>query len=175
MRGVLLLLLVVLLLTPGPAAGEAPPPVPGGAGPTPRGGAITISADRLEVDRKAHTATYAGNVVARDSTLTILADRMDFTFDEAMQQVQRVRATGHVRIAERGGREATADTATYFAREEKVLLEGNARAWQEENVVTGTTMTLYLREDRHVVEGEGDARVHAVIYPRRDPGGAPKP
>lgn len=173
MRGVLLL--VVLLLTPGPAAGEAPPPVPGGAGPTPRGGAITISADRLEVDRKAHTATYAGNVVARDSALTILADRMEFTFDEAMQQVQRVRATGHVRIAERGGREATADAATYFAREEQVLLEGNARAWQEENVVTGTTMTLYLREDRHVVEGEGDARVHAVIYPRREPGGAPKP
>ena len=173
MRGILLL--AVLLLTPSAAAGEAAPPVLGGTGPAPKRGPITISADRLEVDRKAHTATYAGNVVARDSTLTILADRMEFTFDEAMQQVQRVRATGHVRIAEQGGREATADAATYFAREEKMLLEGNARAWQEENVVTGTTMTLYLREDRHVVEGEGDARVHAVIYPRRDPGGAPKP
>jgi len=172
-RGVLLL--AVLLLTAGAAAGEAPPPAPGGAGPARKGSAITISADRLEVDRKVHTATYAGNVVARDSTLTILADRMEFIFDAAMEEVQRVRATGHVRIAERGGREATADAATYFAREEKVLLEGNARAWQAENVVTGSTMTLYLREDRHVVEGEGDARVHAIIYPRRDPGGAPRP
>ena len=173
MRGILLL--AVLLLTPGAAAGEAAPPVLGETGPAQKRGPITISADRLEVDRKMHTATYAGNVVARDSTLTILADRMEFTFNAAMEEVQRVRATGHVRIAERGGREATADAATYFAREEKMLLEGNARAWQEENVVTGTTMTLYLREDRHVVEGEGDARVHAVIYPRRDPGGAPKP
>jgi len=172
-RGILLL--AVLLLTPGAAAGEVAPPVLGETGPAPKRGPITISADRLEVDRKTHTATYAGNVVARDSTLTILADRMEFTFNEAMEEVQRVRATGRVRIAERGGREATADAATYFAREEKMLLEGNARAWQEENVVTGTTMTLYLREDRHVVEGEGDARVHAVIYPRRDPGGAPKP
>lgn len=168
------LLVAVLLLAAAPAGAEAPPGVAGG-GRAPKAGAITITADRLEVDRKAHTATYAGNVVARDSALTILADRMEFTFDEAMQEVREVRATGRVRIAEQGGREATADAATYFAREEKVLLEGNARAWQEENVVTGTTMTLYLREDRHVVEGEGDARVHAIIYPRRDPGGAPRP
>jgi len=172
-RGVLLL--GVLLLVAGAAAGETPSPLPGAAGAAPKGGPISISADRLEVDRKARTATYAGNVIARDSTLTILADRMEFTFDDAMQDVQRVRATGHVRITERGGREATATTATYFAKDEKVLLEGNARAWQGENVVSGTSMTLYLREDRHVVEGEGDARVHAVIYPRRDPGGAPKP
>jgi lipopolysaccharide export system protein LptA len=172
-RGVFLL--AVLLLVAAAAAGETPPPIPGGARAAPKGTAITISADRLEVDRKAHTATYAGNVVARDSTLTILADRMEFAFDAAMEEVQRVRATGHVRIAEQGGREATADAATYFAREEHVRLEGNARAWQGENVVTGTTMTLYLREDRHVVEGEGDARVHAVIYPRREAGGAPKP
>ncbi|MBI2081573.1 MAG: lipopolysaccharide transport periplasmic protein LptA [candidate division NC10 bacterium] len=172
MRGALLV--AVLLAAAAPAAAEAPPTVAGG-GRAPKAGAITITADRLEVDRKAHTATYAGNVVARDSALTILADRMEFTFDEAMQEVRTVRATGRVRIAEQGGREATADAATYFAREEKVLLEGNARAWQEENVVTGTTMTLYLREDRHVVEGEGNARVHAIIYPRRDPGGAPRP
>jgi len=171
-RGVLLL--TVMLLAAAPAAGEGPVPAPPRS-PASKGDVITIAADRLEVDRKAHTATYAGNVVARDSTLTILADRMEFTFDEAMQEVERVRALGRVRIAERGGREATADAATYFAREGKVLLEGNARAWQEENVVTGTTMTLYLREDRHVVEGEGDARVHAVIYPRRDPGGTPLP
>jgi len=170
-----MLVLAALVLGAGAAAAETSSPARGPLGPARKGSAITISADRLEVDRKAHTATYAGSVVARDSALTILADRMEFTFDEAMQEVQRVRATGHVRLTERGGREATADAATYFARDEKVVLEGSARAWQQENVVTGSTITLYLREDRHVVEGEGDARVHAVIYPRRDPGGPPRP
>jgi len=54
--------------------------------------------------------------------------------------------------------------------------------WQEDNVVTGERITIYLAEDRSVVEGGKQERVKAVFYPKnqeqstaanKPPAGAP--
>jgi len=49
---------------------------------------ITISADTLEVSRKARVALYRGNVVANDRSrgVSILADQIEFHFDEKMEE-----------------------------------------------------------------------------------------
>ena len=52
--------------------------------------------------------------------------------------------------------------------EQRVVLVGDARVWQDENVVTGERITIYLAEDRQVVEAGKDERVKAVFYPRRE-------
>ena len=132
-------------------------------------GPTTITADRLEVSRKERRAIYTGHVVAKTADFTVTADRMDFYFDEKMEAVERMVAVGDVEISRSDGSKVVSEQATYYASEEKVVLEGHPRASQEGNMVRGTRITLYFKEDRQVVEGDGDERVTAVIYPKGQP------
>ncbi|MBI4254843.1 MAG: hypothetical protein HY616_07185 [Candidatus Rokubacteria bacterium] len=71
-----------------------------------------------------------------------------------------------MRIITKDCRTATARRAEYFDLEQRVVLLGNARVWQEDNVVSGETITIYLSQDRSVVQGGKQERVKAVFYPR---------
>jgi len=135
---------------------------------------ITISADSLEVSRKARVAIYQGNVAANDRGrgLTILADRIEFYFDENMEQVQHAVALGNVRLSY-GERRGVAERAEYFPGEDRAVLLGHPKVWQESDVVTGCRITLFLREDRSQVDGCDGERVNAVLYPKRDDGQPP--
>ncbi len=134
----------------------------------------TISADRLEVDRKNRVAVYEGHVVAEDKgkCVTIHADRMDFYFDERMEEIQRVVAVGNVRIA-MGEKYSSSGRAEYFPQEDRALLEGSPRVWQDNDTVSGSRIILYLAQDRAVAEKGDGERVVAVVYPRNTQGGAP--
>jgi lipopolysaccharide transport protein LptA len=137
-------------------------------------GAITISADSLEVNRKARVATYQGNVAASDRGrgLSILADRIDFFFDQQMEEIERATAAGNVRLSY-GDRRGTAERAEYFPGEERAVLLGHPKVWQENDMVTGCRITLLLREDRSQVDGCDGERVNAVLYPKRGEGREP--
>jgi len=132
---------------------------------------ITISADSLEVNRKARVAVYQGNVAAidRGRGLSILADRIDFFFDERMEELERATATGNVRLSY-GDRRGAAERAEYFPREDRAVLHGHPKVWQDRDVVTGCRITLLLREDRSQVEACDGERVNAVLYPKRGAG-----
>lgn len=129
---------------------------------------ITISADSLEVNRKTRVAIYQGNVAANDRGrgLSILADRIEFFFDERMEELERATAVGNVRLSY-GERRGAAERAEYFPREERAVLQGHPKVWQESDVVTGCRITLLLREDRSQVDGCDGERVNAVLYPKR--------
>ncbi len=141
--------------------------------------AITISADTLEVNRKARVAIYQGNVAANDRArgLSILADRIEFSFDDRMEEVEQATAVGNVRLSY-GERRGVAERAEYFPREDRAVLLGHPKVWQESDMVTGCKITLLLREDRSQVDGCDGERVNAVLYPKRgegrDRGGAPR-
>jgi lipopolysaccharide transport protein LptA len=102
----------------------------------------------------------------------VTAERMEFDFDEKMEAVERMVAAGNVHISQTEGNKAAADRATYYVLEDKVVLEGHARAWGQGNVVNATRITLFIKEDRHVAEGDESERVTAVIVPRRQQGQA---
>ncbi len=128
---------------------------------------ITITADHLEMNRKLRTAVYTGNVTADDKNrgMVILSDKMEFFFDEKMEQIQRGLATGNVRISA-GERRMTSDQLELFPAEEKAVLTGDPRVWQDNDLVTGTKITIFLKEDRAIVEGDPSKRVTAILYPR---------
>lgn len=132
---------------------------------------ITISADTLEVNRKARVAIYQGNVAANDRGrgFSILADRIEFYFDDRMEEVERAAAEGNVRLSY-GERRGVAERAEYFPGEQRAILLGHPKVWQENDVVTGCRITLLLREDRSQVDGCDGERVNAVLYPKRDEG-----
>jgi lipopolysaccharide export system protein LptA len=130
---------------------------------------ITITADHLEVNRKLRSAVYTGNVNADDKSrgMVILADKMEFLFDEKMEQIQKGLAAGNVRISA-GERRMTSDQLELFPGEERAVLTGDPRVWQGNDLVTGTKITIFLKEDRAIVEGGPSKRVTAVLYPRSE-------
>ena len=135
---------------------------------------ITISADNLEVNRKGRVAIYRGNVAANDRSrgISILADQIEFFFDERMEDLERAMAAGNVRLSY-GERRGVADRAEYYPAESRAVLIGHPKVWQDNDMVTGCRITLLFREDRSRVDGCEGERVNAVLYPKRGEGSPP--
>ncbi len=66
--------------------------------------------------------------------------------------VSTIEATGRVRIEKANGR-ATCRKAVYYQDQDKIVLTGDPVAWQRGTRVAGQKITIFLAEDRSVVEG----------------------
>ncbi len=131
-----------------------------------RNAPVTVDADQLENIQKEGLVVFTGNVVATQNSSTQWADRMEVYLDDKGDKIVRTVSTGNVRIITKDCRSGTAKRAEYYDAEQRVVLIGNARVWRDDNVVTGERITIYLAEDRSVVEGGQQERVKAVFYPK---------
>jgi len=129
---------------------------------------VTVDADQLENLQKEGLIVFTGNVVASQNSSTQYADRMEVYLDAKGENIVRTVSTGNVRMITRDCRMGTAKRAEYYDAEQRVVLIGNARVWRDDNVVTGERITIYLAEDRSVVEGGKQERVKAVFYPKSE-------
>jgi lipopolysaccharide export system protein LptA len=129
---------------------------------------VTVDADRMERFGKESLVVFTGNVVARQNNSVQYTDRMEVYLDEKGDRIARTVSTGNVRIITRDCRTGTARRADYFDLDQRLVLIGDARVWQEDNVVTGETITIFLSQDRSVVQGGRQERVKAVFYPKNE-------
>jgi lipopolysaccharide export system protein LptA len=133
-----------------------------------RGQPVTVDSDKMERFGKESLVIFTGNVVARQNSSVQYADRMEVYLDEKGDRILRTVSTGNVRIITRDCRTGTARRAEYHDLEQRVVLSGNARVWQEDNVVSGESIVIYLSQDRSVVQGGKQERVKAIFYPKDD-------
>lgn len=143
---------------------------------------VNIEADRMESSRSRESIAFIGHVEARQEDLVIRADEMTVHYltagdkksqaGKASQSIKKIVARGNVEIS-KGGWVASGDALDYLAGERRVLLTGNTKVWQNNNMVTGDRIILYLDEGKSVVEKSRDqpGRVKAFLFP----GGAGKP
>jgi len=165
MTGRALLGTVLLVLAPALAAGQLP--AAGGAkAKDEKAQPLTVDADRMERLGKENLVIFSGNVVARRDNSVQYAERVEVYLDEKGDRVLRTVSTGGVRIITKDCRTGTAQRAEYFDLEQRVTLTGNARVWEEDNVVSGDTITLFISQDRSIVQGGKQERVKAVFYSR---------
>jgi lipopolysaccharide export system protein LptA len=145
------------------------PPGASAAAPAPSGkdGPVTVDADSLESMQKEGLSVFKGKVVARQNNSVQYADRMEVYTDAKTDRIERVVSTGNVRIITRDCRMGTALRAEYYDGEQRFVLIGNARVWRDADVVTGERITIYLAEDRSLVEGGKQERVKAIFYQDR--------
>lgn len=94
-----------------------------------------------------NTASHPGT---RSDELPVMSNRA----------VSTIEATGKVKIFKADG-QATCRKAVYDGATEKIVLTGEPVAWQKGTRVTGQKITMYLAEDRSVVEGGS----HVMIEP----------
>ncbi|HEV3350166.1 MAG TPA: lipopolysaccharide transport periplasmic protein LptA [Methylomirabilota bacterium] len=159
---------------PARPSSTAPAPRPDGAADG-RNAPVTVDADQLENIQKEGLVVFTGNVVATQNSSTQWADRMEVYLDDKGDRIVRTISTGNVRIITRDCRSGTAKRAEYYDAEQRVVLIGNARVWRDDNVVTGERITIFLAEDRSVVEGGQQERVKAVFYPKSQDEAAARP
>ena len=139
------------------------------------GQSIVIRSDTIEIDNKRKIVVFTGNVDARKEDMAITCHKMvlyyeelpaDKTLNKTDLKIDKIIATGEVKITRADGGLATSEEATYYQDDEKVILAGKPMVKQGNDFVEGTLITLFLRENRSVVESSGDQKVRAVISPR---------
>ena len=175
-----LLAAALLALPPAVAATESAPkgstPPPGQpsaaiAAPKPKDDKtqpLTVDAKKMERFGKESLVVFSGNVVARRDDSVQYAERVEVYMDEKGDRVLRTVSTGSVRIITKDCRTGTAQRAEYFDLDQRVVLIGNARVWQDENVVSGDTITIYVAQDRTIVEGGKQERVKGIFYSQNE-------
>lgn len=91
--------------------------------------------------------------------------------DNMTQRIKVIFAQGNVKIV-KGDWVAVGNSMEYYATDRKVVLTGDAKAWQDKNMVTGDHIVLYLDEGKSIVErgGKEGKRVKAFIYPDGEAG-----
>ncbi len=136
---------------------------------------ITIDADRMEAMRKENLVIFTGHVVVKQNSSTQYADRMEVYLDDQGEKVSRILSMGNVKIVTEDCRTGTANRAEYYDDEQKVILIENAKVWEDENVVTGDRITIFLAEDRSIVEAKSQGRVKGVFYQKKEGDGTSGP
>jgi lipopolysaccharide export system protein LptA len=154
---------------PKPAVSNPATSKPSGQGSGTRSNApIVIDSDRMEAFKKEGLVIFTGNVIAKQDNSVQTADRMEVYLDDKGERVLRIVSTGNVKIVTEDCRTGTARRAEYYDDDQKLLLIGDAKVWQEDNVVTGERVVMYLADDRSEVEAGPQGRVKSVFYPKRD-------
>jgi lipopolysaccharide export system protein LptA len=125
---------------------------------------IKIKSNELSTDNNKRSATFTGNVTARQGDLTITAETLIISYSADNRDVEKAEAIGNVRIFQ-GNRQGQAGHAIYDNIGGKIILDGSPRVIQDNNVVTGKVITYFLNEQKSVVTGGDGVRAEAVIQP----------
>jgi len=148
----------------------------------------TITAKKMTVKNQDSQAVFEGAVVLTRGTLIVYSDRMVVMFHEqdpsssenqkghqsvkggapsrgpdavpavSTRSVNRIEATGRVKIEKDSG-SATCEKAIYYHDGDKIVLTGDPVAWDKGTRVSGKQITMFLAEDRSVVEGGSHVRI----------------
>lgn len=123
---------------------------------------IQIEADKMTSVEQTRSVEFSGAVDARQGDVRIRSDRMTVHYSEdtkqssgdriASQQVEKLICNGNVEIS-RGQWLGTSQKMIYLSKERQVILTGDAKAWQNQNMVSGDKIIYYLDEGRSEVSG----------------------
>lgn len=114
-------------------------------------GQIVITSQTLLSDNKARNALFEGSVVAKTENMTLYSDKMLVYYAEGSGNVTKIDAEGSVKLVKKD-LVVTSKVANYFADEEKIIFTGEPKAIQKGDIITGTKMTYFMKEDRSFVE-----------------------
>jgi lipopolysaccharide export system protein LptA len=113
---------------------------------------VVITSETLIAHNKTNTAVFEGSVVAKTDGITMSSDKMTVFYDNSESKIKKIHASGNVKVHNKE-RAIFANDAIYLDKEEKIIFTGNPKAVEGENVITGTQITFFLKEDRAEVEG----------------------
>ena len=165
MKRYLILILLFVLAFGSTAFASEPPAAP--LGHFSSKAPVNVTSDRLEANDISRDVKFFGHVVARQGDVVIYADEMDLFYQKGTRDVERIEATGNVRIVQ-GARVATSQKGIYYRNEGRIVLTGSPSIHQGQDVVTGDRITFFLNDQRSVVDCKGGTRVNATFLPQQE-------
>jgi lipopolysaccharide export system protein LptA len=113
---------------------------------------IVVTAGHMEAEKLGDKVTFTGDVTLKKEDMTLSSDSMIVYYDTGTKEVRQIDAHGNV-VVHKDNRVAFSNDASYYSRDEKIVLTGDARIIENENRLGGKKITLFMRDDRSVVEG----------------------
>jgi len=125
---------------------------------------IDITSDKVETFWKENLIIFKGNVVARQKDMVIYADSIEAVTIEDGKGIERVTAGGNVKI-QQGLRVANCEKAIFYNLDQKVVLTGDPKVSEGENIVSGDEIVVDIDKNRVEVRGGSSGRGKAKIQP----------
>lgn len=132
---------------------------------------IEIEADSLEVQNKAQTATFTGNVIVTQDDMKLRADRLVVFYarqsDAAATQgksgkIDKIEAKGAVHISSQDNQSADGDWANYLVKDRQIEMGGKVVLRQEGNVISGEKLLVDLNTGVSRILGGGGSGTGAT-------------
>jgi outer membrane protein assembly factor BamD len=124
---------------------------------------IDITSDRVETYSKENLIIFKGNVMARQKDIVIYSDSLEAMVIEGGKGIERVVAGGNVKI-QQGIRVANCQKAVFYNIDQKLVLTGDPKVWEGENMVSGDEIVFYIEQNRIEVNRGLGGRGKAKIY-----------
>lgn len=121
--------------------------------------ATVITSERLTFDQGEQMALFEGNVVVRDPSMRMRADRLTVRFD-ARNQAEMIEAEGRV-IIQQEETTAWAQNASYEVESGRIFLEGQPRIRRGRDILEGDTITFWRDTNKMICE----PRARLVLFP----------
>src|SRR3972149_4923016 len=113
---------------------------------------IVITSDSMKAARLGDIVEFMGNVTLKKEGMTLYSDAVTVFYDQQARGIREIDAQGNV-VVRKEGRVAHSNRAQYYSREEKIVLTGDARILESDNELGGDRITLFMRDDRSIIEG----------------------
>jgi lipopolysaccharide export system protein LptA len=141
---------------------------------------IVIYSDTLELDQQKKIIVFSGAVQAKSEDMEVECHEMIVYYldDPAKNKsnvdydfrIGKIIASGDVIIKPSAGGKALAGKAVFYQDEQKVVLTENPSIQQGPDFVEGDQITMFLNENRSIIEGGKRKRVKATIFPKEEKG-----
>ena len=128
---------------------------------------IDITSDKVEAYWKENLIIFKGNAIARQKDIVIYADSLEAVIIEDGKGIDRVIAGGNVKI-QQGLRVAHCQKAVFYNLDRKVVLTGDPKVSEGDNIVSGDEIILDIEKNRVEVKGGPSGRGKAKIQPGRE-------
>lgn len=125
---------------------------------------IEIEADSLEVQNKAQTATFVGNVIVTQDDMKLRADRLVVFYARQSDaaagagksgRIDKIEAKGAVHISSKDNQSADGDWANYMVKGRQIEMGGKVVLRQEGNVISGEKLLVDLNTGVSRILGGG--------------------
>ena len=128
---------------------------------------IDITSDSVETYSKENLIVFKGNVMARQKDMVIYADSIEAVIVEDGKGIEKVIAGGNVKI-QQGLRIASSRKAIFYNLEKRVVLTGEPKVWEGEDMVSGDEIVFDIERNRVEVKGGPEGRGKAKIQPKEE-------
>jgi outer membrane protein assembly factor BamD len=125
---------------------------------------IDITSDKVEAYWKENLVIFKGNVIARQKDMVIYADSVEVLTNEDGKGIERVTAGGNVKI-QQGLRVASCQKAVFYNLDQKLVLTGDPKVSEGDNIVLGDEIIFDIDKNRVEVKGGSSGRGKAKIQP----------